>query len=95
MSLFIAVVSLVAAATNLSVSFYQNSQRKKEIGVIDAAIKAASADSKSSEENLRKEISTIRDHASATRVFAETKALRNTVVVSVADHSQIVRDHKG
>ncbi len=91
----IAVVSLIVGLSNL----YQNCQRKKEIVVIDAAIKAVSADSKSSvqsaESDLRKEISSIRDHATATRSFAESKALRNTVVVSVADHAQIVRDHKG
>ncbi len=94
MTLFLAVVSLVAAVTNLSVSFYQKCQRKKDIGIIDATIKAISADSKSSEETLRKEISSIRDHAAATRVLAESKALRNTVVVSTSDHAQIVKDHR-
>ncbi|SRR6266480_1775949 len=92
--LVLAVVSLIVGLTNL----YQNSQRKQEIVVIDAAIKAVSADSKSSEEKLRKEISSeissIRDHAAATRAFAESKALRNTVVVSTSDHSQIVKDHR-
>ena len=95
----LAIVSLIAAVTNVVLLVYQNSQRRKEIVVIDAAIKVVSADSKSSEENLRKEIASeiasIRDHATATRAFAEAKALRNTVVVSVADHAQIVKDHKG
>jgi len=94
----LAVASLIVGVTDLVVSLYHNSQRKKEIVVIDAAIKAVSADSKSSvqsaESDLRKEISGIRDHATATRAFAESKALRNTVVVSTSDHAQIVKDHR-
>ena|SRR5437762_2334745 len=92
--LVLAVVGLIVGLSNV----YQNRQRKKEIVVLDAAIKALGADSKSSvqsaESDLRKEISSIRDHATATRAFAESKALRNTVVVSTSDHAQIVKDHR-
>ena len=90
----LAVASLIVGIADFVVSLYHNSQRKKEI----VAINEANADSKTSEENLRKEISKeisiIRDHAAATRAFAESKALRNTVVVSTSDHAQIVKDHR-
>ena len=90
----LSAASLIVGVTDFAVSLYHNSQRKKEIVAVNEAVRIASADSKSSEENLRKEISTIRDHASATRAFAESKALRNTVVVSTSDHAQIVKDHR-
>ncbi len=90
----LAGVSLIVGFTDLVVSLYHNSQRKKEIAAVNEAVRVASENSKSSEENLRKEISSIRDHATATRAFAESKALRNTVVVSTSDHAQIVKDHR-
>ena len=90
----LAVVSLIVGVTDLAVSLCHNSRRKTEIAAVNEAVRVASADSKSSEENLRKEISSIRDHATATRTFAESKALRNTVVVSTSDHAQIVKDHR-
>ncbi len=90
----LSIASLIVGLTNCVVSLYQRSQRREEIVAVDAAVRVVSAESKSAEENLRKEISSIRDHATATRAFAESKALRNTVVVSTSDHAQIVKDHR-
>ncbi len=96
MTLFEVLVfaGLIVGVTDFAVSLYHNSQRKKEIVAVNEAVRVVSADSKSSEENLRKEISSIRDHAAATRAFAESKALRNVVVVSTSDHAQIVTDNR-
>ena len=97
MTLFFEVLSaasLIVGVTDFAVSLYHNSERKKEIVAVNEEVRVVSADSKSAEESLRKEISSIREHATATRAFAESKALRNTVVVSTSDHAQIVKDHR-
>src|SRR6267143_2639373 len=95
----LAVVSLIAAVTNVIFSVYQNSQRKKEIAAVSASVQTLDTEHKSTASTLQADIrrteGNLHSDISSVRSFAESKALRNTVVVSVADHSQIVRDHKG
>jgi len=95
----ISTASLVVAVAALVVSIYLNAQRKKEIIAVGASVQALDTEHKSSTSTMQADIrrteGNLHSDISSVRSFAESKALRNTVVVSVADHAQIVRDHKG
>jgi len=95
----LALASLIVGVTDFAVSLYHNSQRKKEIAAVSASVQTLDTEHKSTASTLQADIrrteGNLHSDISSVRSFAESKALRNTVVVSVADHSQIVRDHKG
>jgi hypothetical protein len=94
----ISTASLVVAVATLAVSIYLNAQRKKEITAVGALVQTLDtkhelttstlqADIRKTEGNLHSDISSVRS-------FAESKALRNVVVVSTSDHGQIVTDNR-
>jgi hypothetical protein len=95
----ISTASLVMAVAALVVSIYLNAQRKKEITAVGASVQALETEYKSTtstlQSDLRRTEGNLHSDISSVRSFAESKALRNTVVVSTSDHAQIVRDHKG
>ncbi len=95
----ISTASLVVAVAALVVSIYLNARRKKEIIAVVASVQTLDTEHKSSTSTMQADIrrteGNLHSDISSVRSFAESKALRNTVVVSTSDHAQIVRDHKG
>src|SRR6266852_1025387 len=98
MTLFFEVLSaasLIVGVTDFVVSLYHNSQRKKEIAAVSASVQTLDTEHKSTTSMLQADIrrteGNLHSDISAVRSFAESKALRNTVVVITSDHAHIVR----
>jgi len=94
----ISTTGLVVSAAALAVSIYLNAQRKKEITAVSASVQTLNTEHKSTTSTLQADIrrteGNLHSDISSVRSFAESKALRNVVVVSTSDHAQIVTDNR-
>jgi len=94
----LSAASLIVGVTDFAVSLYHNSRRKKEIAAVSASVQTLDTEHKSTTSTLQADIrrteGNLHSDISSVRSFAESKALRNVVVVSTSDHAQIVADNR-